>query len=74
MHGPSHYRGNGSYQLQRYLKEPAGCGAALFVEAAAARSCTDLLDRSKSNGKKEKKRRATMGKKIRALEKKIGGF
>lgn len=34
----------------------------------------DLLDRSKSNGKKEKKRRATMGKKIRALEKKIGGF
>jgi hypothetical protein len=74
-HGSIPYRGKGSYQLQRYLKEPAGCGAALFIEAAPAPRCMDLLDTSKRNGKKERKRRtATMGKKIRALERKISGF
>jgi hypothetical protein len=35
----------------------------------------DLLDTSKRNGKNERKRRtAAMGKRIRALERKIGGF
>jgi hypothetical protein len=35
----------------------------------------DLLDTSKRNGKNERKKRtATMGKKIRALERKISGF
>jgi len=73
-HGPISYRGKGSYQLQRYLKEPGGCGAPVLIEAAPAPRCTDLLDASKRNGKKEKKRRvATMGKKIRALERKISG-
>jgi hypothetical protein len=74
-HGPMSYRGKGSYQLQRYLNEPAGCGAAIFIEAAPARRCMDLLDTSKRNGKNERKKRtAAMGKKIRALERKIGGF
>ena len=74
-HGPISYRGKGSYQLQRYLKEPASCGAALFIEAAPARRCMDLLDTSKRNGKNERKRRtAAMGKRIRALERKISGF
>ena len=74
-HEPISYRGKGSYQLQRYLKEPAGCGASLFIEAAPLRRCMDLLDTSKRNGKNERKKRtATMGKKIRALERKISGF
>ncbi|KAE9367567.1 hypothetical protein N431DRAFT_470990 [Stipitochalara longipes BDJ] len=74
-HRPIFYRGNGSYQLQRYLKEPAGCGAALFIEAAPAPRCIDLVDRSKRNGKKERKRRTmTLEKKIKALEEKISGF
>ncbi|CZR70258.1 uncharacterized protein PAC_20159 [Phialocephala subalpina] len=69
------YGGKGSYQLQRYLKEPTGCGATLFIEGAPTPRRMDLLDSSKANGKKERKKRtATMGKKIRDLERKIGGF
>lgn len=74
-HGSILYRGKGSYQLQRYLKEPAGCGATLLIEAAPAPRCMDLLNSSKRNGKKVRKRRtATMEKKIRALERKISEF
>jgi len=74
-HEPISYRGKGSYQLQRYLKEPAGYGAALFVATAPARRCMDLLGPSTRNGKKERKKRtATMGKKIKALERKISGL
>jgi hypothetical protein len=65
----------GSYQLQRYLKEPPGYGARLFTGATSTQCCMDLLDSSKRNGKKDKKRRkAVMGKKIRAIERKIGEF
>ncbi len=65
----------GSYQLQRYLKEPAGYRARLFVGAASTHCCMDLLDSSKRTGKKDKeKRKAAMGKKIRAIERKIGEF
>jgi hypothetical protein len=73
-HGSISYSGKCSYQLQRYLKEPAGCGATLFIEAASIPRC-NLLDSSKRNGKKERKKRtATMGKKLRDLERKITGF
>jgi hypothetical protein len=63
----------GSYQLQRYLKEPAGYEARLVIGAAPAQSCIDLVDSSKKNGKRNKATRKTaMRKKIRAIERKIG--
>jgi hypothetical protein len=74
VHKPISCRGKGSYQLQRYLKEPAGYGAPLFIEAAPPRRFVDLLDPSTRNAKKERKKRTvTMGKKIRDLERKISG-
>ena len=64
-----------SYQLQRYLKEPAGYGSRLFVGAAPTQRCMDLLHSRKRSGKQDKEmRKAAMGKKIRAIEKKISRF
>jgi hypothetical protein len=64
-----------SYQLQRYLKEPAGYGARLFTGAAPTQRCMDLVDSRKRNGRQDKEmRKAAMGKKIRAIERKITRF
>ena len=64
-----------SYQLQRYLKEPAGYGDRLFIGAAPTQRCMDLLDSRKRSGKQDKEmRKAAMGKKIRAIERKIRRF
>jgi hypothetical protein len=63
-----------SYQLQRYLKEPAGYGARLFTRAAPTQRCMDV-DSRRRNGRQDKEiRKAAMGKKIRAIEKKISRF
>jgi hypothetical protein len=62
-----------SYQLQRYLEEPAGYGATLFIGASPTQRCMDLPDINRRSEKKDKKRRkAAMAKKIRAIERKIG--
>lgn len=66
-------RDKGSYQLQRYLREPVGYEARIVVGAAPTLNRMDVLDSSKRNGKKDKERRkAAIRKKIRAIERKIG--
>jgi hypothetical protein len=60
---------------QFLTEEKVAISSSVFIEAAPLRRCMDLLDTSKRNGKNERKKRtATMGKKIRALERKISGF
>ena len=63
----------GSYQLQRYLNEPAGYQARLVNGVAPEHDGIDLLHLSRRNGAKRKEtRRTAMRRKIKAIERKIG--
>jgi len=63
----------GSYQLQRYLNEPASYQARLINGVAPEDNGMALLGFSRRNGEKRKEtRRTAMRRKIKAIERKIG--